>query len=70
MKKFISLSVLLCAVFFILPSEINAQSNQGSTYSVSENSRCGSGYMHRCTGSGTTCSLTIGWDCVTNISIK
>lgn len=63
MKNFFSFSLLICLLLFLTPFNANAQEKKGSTYSVSENSNCASGYMHRCTGTGSTCYLTIGWDC-------
>lgn len=65
MKRLFSiLSIIgLIVVMFTPISTIAQTRTQGSTFIISENSECASGYMIRCSGSGTLCDLTNGWKC-------
>jgi|GEM_PF-6300327 len=70
MKKILTIlsSIGFVVILFTPLTTIGqSQSTQGSTYSVKEEPRCSSGYAHRCTGSGTSCNLTLGWDCAQTI---
>ena len=65
MKRLFSiLSIIgLIVVMFTPISTIAQTKTKGNTIIITENSECASGYMIRCSGSGTLCDLTNGWNC-------